>query len=339
VTAATFNKEPVMSPSSLSRFRKCVVAFASIALFAGCASVQDSGRLLHPIDNSPHVFPESVAVTPRGEFFVGSVREGTLYRGRVGESRLDVFSPAAADGRSMATGLFWRDERLAVAGRQTGQVFVYDTGNARLLAKIHNGLPSDQTFLNDVTIAPSGDVYITDSIQPVLWRAKPTAAGYQLERFLEFGGTSLQYIKARGAAGINVNGIAASADGRWLIVGKRNENALFRIDLASHRVDRISMPQGTLETPDGLFLNGRTLYVAQNMPRAIAVLQLGDDFLSAEKTATVQDDSFRFPTAVAVSRGRMLIVNSQFDSLGSPAAVSGDRPPLLPFTVSELPTP
>lgn len=35
-------------------------------------------------------------------------------------------------------------------------------------------------------------------------------------------------------------------------------------------------------------------------------------------------------------RDRLLVVGSQFDTLGSPAAVTGTAPPTLPFWVSEV---
>ena len=79
-----------------------------------------------------------------------------------------------------------------------------------------------------------------------------------------------------GAAGINVKGIAASADGHDLVIAKRNDNALFHVDVV------------------------------------------------------------RVQTGAAVYRNKLLVVSSQFDTLGSLAAVSGTAPPKLPFWVSEV---
>ena len=66
------------------------------------------------------MYPESVTVDQSsGSFFVGSVKEGTIYKGKVATSSLEVFSPVGADGRSIATGMFFADNRLVVVGRQT----------------------------------------------------------------------------------------------------------------------------------------------------------------------------------------------------------------------------
>jgi hypothetical protein len=153
---------------------------------------------------------------------------------------------------------------------------------------------------------------------------------------LRFEGTPLTYVNAPGAEGINVNGIVATSDGRYLIIGKRNENRLFRVDLESREVVPVNMPAGMLNTPDGLFLEGNTLYVAQNLPKSIAVVKLSSDFSHAELERTINHPTFAFPTSVARYKNRLLVVSSQFDTAGSPAAVSGTQPPVLPFWVTQL---
>ncbi|HKV33762.1 MAG TPA: hypothetical protein VJP89_05565 [Pyrinomonadaceae bacterium] len=191
--------------------------------------------ILHTFLESANVYPESVTVDQSSEtFFLGSVKEGTMYKGKIVRPLLEVFSPGGADGRSIATGMFFADNRLVVVGRQTGLIFVYNTKNGRLISKLDNGLRAGQTFLDDTTFARDGSAYVTDSINPVLYRLAPTGSGqYELQEFLRFEGTPVVHVNAPGAEGINVNGIVATSDGRYLIIGKRNENMLFRIDLKS----------------------------------------------------------------------------------------------------------
>ncbi len=317
----------------------------SLALFtlAADSNAQETLRayappILHSFLDSANVYPESVTVDQSsGTFFVGSVKEGTIYKGKIARPSLEVFSPGGADGRSIATGMFFADDRLVVVGRQTGLIFVYNTKNGRLISKLDNGLRTGQTFLNDTTFAPDGSAYVTDSINPVLYRVAPTGTGqYQLQEFLKFAGTPVTYVNAPGAAGINVNGIVVTSDGRYLIIGKRNENMLFRVDLKSREIVPVNMPAGMLNTPDGLFLQGNTLYVAQNVPKTIAVVKLSSDFSQAELERTINHPTFAFPTSVARYKNRLLVVSSQFDTAGSPAAVSGAQPPVVPFWVTEI---
>ena len=286
------------------------------------------------------VFPESVTIDhASGTFYVGSVKEGTIFQGRVGTPNIEVFSPAGADGRTIANGLFFSQDRLIVLGRQSGQIFVYDTKSGQLITRLHNGLQgTDQTFLNDVTFAPDGSAYVTDSVNPVLYRVKPVNGGstYELEEFLRFEGTPIIYTKAAGAPGINVNGIVVTADGRYLILAKRNENRLFRLDLKNREVRPIEMPKDMLNTPDGMFLQGEILYVAQNIPKMVAVVKLSENFLHATLERNIPHPTFAFPTSVARYRNQLLVVSAQFDTKGSPAAVTGPNDPVVPFWVSEF---
>jgi len=294
---------------------------------------------LHSFTDSAQVYPESVTIDhATGEFYVGSVKEGTIYKGRIGQPGITVFSPAGADGRTMATGMSYANGRLVVVGRQTGQIFVYDTKSAKLVPKLANGLSgTSQTFLNDVTFAKDGSAYVTDSVNPVLYRVAPSSSGYELQEFLRYEGTPVKWVRAEGPPGINVNGIVATPDGRHLIIAKRNENALYRVQLSSRQITPVTMPPGTIDTPDGLYIYGNTLYVAQNDPRAVAVLKLSPDYSSAQLQKNIFHPSFAFPTSVAHHNGKLLVVSAQFDTAGSPAAVQGTRPPVVPFWVSEVP--
>jgi GNAT superfamily N-acetyltransferase len=78
------------------------------------------------------------------------------------------------------------------------------------------------------------------------------------------------------------------------------------------------------------------LYVAQNVPKSIAVVKLSSDFTQAELERVINHPTFAFPTSVARYRNRLLVVSSQFDTAGSPAAVSGTQPPVAPFWVTQI---
>lgn len=328
------------------RFRQslALTVVAAGALMGAWGAIAQQARphanaILHSFPGD-QVYPESVTVDPAtGDFYVGSVKDGTIFRGKVGSGQFSVFSPAGADGRSMATGMFYAEGRLVVAGRQTGQIFIYDTKSGRLIDRFHNGLEgADKTFLNDTTFAADGSGYVTDSVNPVLYRVAPAAGGrYRLEEFLKYDNTPIKWVSAAGAPGINTNGIVATPDGRYLIVAKRNENALYRIDLKSREIVPVEMPKDTLVTPDGLFVHGTTLYVAQNTPKAVGVLSLGSDYAKATLERNIPHPSFAFPTSVARYRDRLLVVSAQFDTRGSPAAVTGNNPPVVPFWVTEIP--
>ena len=179
---------------------------------------------------------------------------------------------------------------------------------------------------------------MTDLVNPALYRVAPIPGGkYELQEFLKYEGTPIKYVKAEGAPGINVNGIVATGDGRFLVIAKRNENALFRVEVKSKEIVAIDLPKDTLNTPDGMFVQGNTLYVMQNLPKAVAVLKFSPDFTKATLERSVSHPTFAFPTSVARLKDKLLVVSAQFDTKGSPAAVTGNILPVVPFWVSEIP--
>ncbi|MGN6174200.1 MAG: hypothetical protein ACTHPS_14850 [Streptosporangiaceae bacterium] len=60
-------------------------------------------------------------------------------------------------------------------------------------------------------------------------------------------------------------------------------------------------------------------------------VDLADDGSAGRVTRLLRSDAFAFPTAVAVSGGRLLVVNGQLDQMGGQ--------PRLPFTVAVVAIP
>ena len=237
------------------------------------------------------VYPESVAVDPAsGRFYVGSVKHGTLFRGELGKGTTEVMSPGGADGREMATGVFFANGRLAVVGRQTGKMFIYDVATGMLLASFHNGLTgAENTFLNDVTFAPDGSAFVTDSVNPVLYRMVPDGADkYRLEEYVHWNVQQLGWVRAPGAAGINFNGLVVTPDGKYLILSKRNDSSLYRFDIGTKEITKVQLPDKAVFTQDGLFIDGRTVYAAQNTPESVSILDFAADYASAVKRGEIK---------------------------------------------------
>ena len=276
------------------------------------------------------VFPEGVAYqSDTGNFYVGSTTDGTVFRGDVesGPKEAEVFLEPNSDGRTTAIGMEVDEEgRLFIAGGETGRVFVYDTESADLVRRLDTP-DAEATFLNDVAVTPDGDAYFTDSMRPVLFRVTSTDDGVgEAEPWLNFEGTPAEYEE-----GFNFNGIDATEDGRYLVAVKSNTGELFRIDTESKEVVEINLEGETLANGDGLLLDGRTVYVVRNEEGLIVPVKLSGDYITGEVGEPFTDPSFAFPTTIAKTDGRLLVVNSQFDKQ------EGD--PELPFTVSSVEVP
>ncbi len=272
------------------------------------------------------VYPEGVAYQQSsGDYFVSSTSDGAVFRGSVqeGGGEADVFLEGGQEDRTSAIGLALDGEgRLFVAGGDTGRIFVYDTESGDLVNSFQNDRES--TFVNDVTVTPSGDAYFTDSSSPVLYRLAASDGGHELEEWLDLTGTPIEYVE-----GFNLNGIVSTEDGRYLIVTHSTTGQLFRIDTESKEVVEIDLGAGEV-AGDGMVLDGRTLYAVTESE--ITRVEMSDDYTSGEIQGSFSGPSLKSPTTIAKYDERLLVVNSQFG-----ARESGN--PELPFTVSDIPIP
>jgi hypothetical protein len=287
----------------------------SLALVLAALAAALPSQYTMPGDN---VFPEGVSLRPgTDQFFVSSTGTGAVYRGTLGKPRLKTFLPGGEDGRSIVNGLRAGKDHLVVAGSVTGYIYVYDY-RGRL---VHRFATGSGGLINDVAIAPNGDVYATDSIRGVLFRisarsaAKRTGATTRLRPFLEVGKTAI---------GSYCNGIVPAGD-RYLLVVGLSTGVLARVDLKTKRVravEGVSLPVG-----DGLARTGRTLYGVTSGSR-VTQLKLSRDWLHGSVVRQITSPTFRLPTTVQIAGKRLLVVNSQFDKRG--------KTPELPFTVSAV---
>jgi len=281
-------------------------------------------------------FPEGIAYdAATGDFYVGSTIDGTLYRGNVTTGTVTVFQPGSP-GR-VAVGLALDSKgHLFVAGGGTGTVTVYDTATGQPLLEVANGL-APNTFFNDIDVSPTGDAYITDSFNPLLYRlpapAIPPARGTPapvpttdaLETFVDFTTTGFDLVQS----GFNANGIVATPDGRFLLLVQTNTGNLYRVDAATGETIQVDLGQGSLPGGDGIDLAGQTLFVVQQ--GQITSVTLSPDYAQGTVGASFRDPSFADPTSLAHFDGCLLVVNSQFSQR--------QGQPTLPFTVSSVPIP
>jgi hypothetical protein len=281
------------------------------------------------------VFPEGVVASQSsGRFFVSSTTDGTIFRGHASVPTADAWLPGGQDGRTTAIGVeLDRGGRLIIAGGGTGKLWAYDTRDSSLVG-IFDTIPGGSSFINDAAATRTGDVFATDSLRPVISRI-PTSAlrsgdgdTVAADPWLDLTGTPIVY-----TSGFNLNGIAATEDGKYLVVVQSNTGRLFRITIATREVREIALGGATVPAGDGIVLRGRTLWVVQNSLGRITEIRLDGKLTRGSVVGTTTDPSFEFPTTADILRGRMLVVNSQFDKR-APGAT-----PSLPFTVSSVRVP
>jgi len=248
------------------------------------------------------VHPEGIAEDPDGfTFYVSSAKQGTIFRGRLGEPSLEVWQPPGVDGRDHALGMTVDPlGRLLVCGYVTGYLWAYDTVTGDLVARWK--VPVDKALLNDVCVA--GDhAYVTDSSRPVLWR-------YTLKEM----GEPEEWADLR-ETGSYLNGIVALHGGSTLLVAAQGTEVLWRIDIQTREATRLE----TRVAADGMVVVDDKLYTCDNIELpggdvayCVSEFELDDD---ARRVSLVRrwpaskDDT---PTTLAHMAGRLLVVNSQF---------------------------
>jgi Cu-Zn family superoxide dismutase len=267
------------------------------------------------------VFPEGVTLRPGSEtFYVSSTSDGTIFRGTLDKPRLKRFLAPGANGRSLANGVRASRDHLVVAGSLTRRLFIYDLPSGRFVRRFK--IATDG-LVNDVAMAPDGDVYATDSVNGVVYRipaaavSKRTSATRTLRPFVRLADTPV---------GPYSNGLVTAGD-RYLLVVGTSTGVLGRVDLETKRVRQVDVPVADLVGGDGLARRGRTLYAVNAVSR-VAQVKLSRDWLSGTVVRQITSPTFRFATTVEIAGRRLLVVNSQFDRRGAS--------PELPFTVSAV---
>jgi sugar lactone lactonase YvrE len=284
----------------------------TILLFAALASAVAAKPFPETIPLPGGWQPEGIATGKGNSFYAGSRATGAIYRG---DLRTGTGSVLVAREGGAALGMkVDRRNRLFVAGGGTGTATVYDARDGEELRSYT--LTSASSFVNDVTVTRRA-AYFTDSQQQQLYvldlgrgGALPAEA-----RTLPLTG-DLQYDDDPQT--FELNGIAATRNGKRLIAVQSATGKLFLIDPRSGDTDEIELEGGDVAAGDGILLQGRTLYVVQNRMNQIAVVKLGRGLAEGEIARTITDPDFDVPTTIARKGRDLWAVNARFDTPPTP---------------------
>jgi sugar lactone lactonase YvrE len=208
---------------------------------------------------------EGMDVDPRsGHAYVGSIRHRTIAEvakdGRIlrtlpaaGSVRIGAIFGVRVDAKR---GVLW----ATTSGLKAMQGFTpADSGIASLLRiRLSDGVvekrydlpPAPEGhILGDVAVAANGDVFMTDSNEPVLYRLRASADS--LERYSHPLFRSLQ-------------GMAPTTDGKFVYVADWS-HGLLRVDLTTRVVVRLTdAPNSSSLGCDGIVLYGNAIIAVQN---------------------------------------------------------------------------
>lgn len=291
---------------------------ASIALAPAALAAPDKPSIEYVLtENNGN--PEGVAWDPATQsFFTGTVANGTIYRGTLGDTSVDVWIPGPG---TPAVGMKVDGGLLYVAGGPSGLIKVYSIATASLVATFETGAGG---FLNDLVVTNRG-VFVTDSVRPVLWHITPEllAAGSGTPESIGLA-PEIPF-----ASPFNLNGIVSFKDGRELIVVHSGLGTLYRIDLSFEAGSVDSRAIAQIDAPnvngDGLLVDqGMLIAVVGGPPTAqLVFLDLSGDHSSATLLGTRTDATFQRPSTIARAKNTYLVVNADFTTNTPPFTLSG----------------
>jgi sugar lactone lactonase YvrE len=258
--------------------------------------------------------PEGIAVGKGSTFYVGSIPTGAVYRGDLRTGEGDILVPAQ-EGRA-AIGLKY-DERtglLFVAGGPTGFAYIYNGETGENVDEIQ--LTTGPAFINDVVITRDA-AYFTNSQQPVLYRV-PLEENGELPEPLTVEEIPLTGDYQFTPNAFNANGIAATPDGKTLIIVNSVDGLLYNVNPKTGVATLIDLGGATVPNGDGILLQGKTLYVVQNRLNQIAVVKLNSDIEEGEIVDTITSSAFRVPTTIAWFGNSLYAVNARFGTPPTP---------------------
>ena len=249
--------------------------------------------------------PEGIERGPEATVFVGSLADGAIWRGDLRTGAGDVLVPGIAG--TMCAGICYEPahDRIWCAYAGRGEVRVFDASSGALLERYRPDGPLASA--NDVAVTPRA-VYATDTYRARLIvisrEANGTLPPASAATFLELGG---DYVQVGDETTVNLNGIVAVGD--VILVAQSETGKLFRVDPATGVATLVDLGGVGLGRPDGLELDGETLYSVSNREDRVVVVALDRGFTRGSVIGELTDPSLDFPTTAVVTLGHLWAVN------------------------------
>ena len=259
--------------------RTTTLGFALAVMTTACTTTADAGAApgsaaAHEITMvGERLFPESITSDAAGNIYVGS-NPGIVFRALRGSDRAEpwimpdaesglqsVFGVLADDAR----GLLWvcSNPNTLVEPRQTGLATVkaFTMSSGQLMADYPFPADAGPSLCNDMTIAPNGDLYATDTVGARIFRLRSGGST------LDFWGASDHFA--------SIDGISFGRGGA-LYANSIQRNTLLRVGMGpneSFGAVEVLQTTAPMAGPDGLRpLGGNRMLQSEGNAGTITVL-------------------------------------------------------------------
>ena len=275
------------------------------------------------------LYPEGIDYDTKNEkFLFSSLHKGAVYAMNT-KGELSVF--ATSSKLVLPTGVYTDEarNRLIVANADLGisqkstatsagtvaTVSIFNLTNGELIKEIDlkNFTPNAGSCPNDIAVDDNGNVYITDSFSPVIYKLD---TNYVASIFA----TNTLFQPKPNEFGLN--GIVFHPDG-YLLVAKTDTSKLLKIALSNP--ENITEVTGTaFSAPDGIELDKNNNLVVVENGLALGktyTLSSKNNWTSASQISETSIGKEEFPTTAALaSDGNVYVISSKLGKL-----LSGDK--------------
>jgi sugar lactone lactonase YvrE len=296
--------------SPVARIQRATSPLLLLALVAALATPAAAARPTEAIVLPGATSAEGIAAGRGATFYAGDLFAGDIFRGNVQHGTAELFIDAPAGRMAVGMAADIAHDLLFVAGG-SGQAYVYNTRTRASVASYQLADPA-ASFINDVALTKDG-AWFTDSMQAQLYFIPVSGAG-------ALGPSSTLRLSGPAAdtsGDFNLNGIAATPDGKTLIVAHSANGELYTVDPAtgaSAAIAGVSVPD-----VDGIVLDAGRLWAVQNTNQ-VSRIRLRPDLTSGVVEEVITSDLFQIPTTAARFGSRLAVVNAKFDTGFPPTA-------------------
>lgn len=270
------------------------------------------------------LYPEGTAYSKsRQTFFISSIYHGQVgaldfaghYKAFTADPDLIASVGIHADEKSHTLYVTNVDNGVAARTRpetafKLSEIIAYDlsTGKRKFkvdLAKLNPGQPN---FINDMTMDNAGNLYVTNSFSPIIFKIDKNHKASVFVRNDNWTGE-----------GFNLNGIVYHPGG-YLIVAHSGKGLLYKIDLKNpNNIQTIKITE-PLPGVDGLILSDKNELVAiLNKSSRILKITTHDNWSSATVVGS-RDSVLPFPTTGVQIKDKYYILNGKLSELFDPLA-------------------
>ena len=276
------------------------------------------------------LFPEDIKYNDlTKKFVVGSFREGAVYEIDIeGNAQLLVKDDHLVS--ALGIQLDPARNRLYVATANLGAsvkipddikklaglgIYNLETGEAIDFINLGDLLPEKLHLANGITMDDAGNVYVTDSFSPVIYKITQEGAASIFLQSDEFKGE-----------GINLNGIAYHPDG-YFILAKKSDGRLFKVPAQNpEKFSEVTLPKQIFGLDGVTLINDEEIVVVANRAsgvdqNAAFALYSTDGWQSAQITGTY-DFGNVYPTTNVVKDGKIF---GMYSKIGDLVAAPADK--------------